>query len=89
MTEQQLQRLEFLERVLAQLCKSDRYTFEKNIQILDGRNIQVGNTGTIIATETTQKLGFFGHTPTALQTGVAVSAAGVHAALTALGFITP
>lgn len=34
------------------------------------------------------KLGFYGHAPTLLQTGVAVSAAGIHAALVNLGLIT-
>lgn len=33
-------------------------------------------------------LGFYGTTPTAQQTGVAVSAAGIHAALVTLGLIT-
>lgn len=35
-----------------------------------------------------KSLGFYGHTPTALQTGVPVTAAGIHAALVALGLIT-
>jgi hypothetical protein len=34
------------------------------------------------------KIGFYGQTPTIQQTGVAVSAAGIHAALVALGLIT-
>ena len=33
-------------------------------------------------------VGFYGTTPIALQTGVAVTAGGVHAALVALGLIT-
>ena len=33
-------------------------------------------------------IGFYGASPTALQTGVAVSAAGIHAALVNLGLIT-
>lgn len=33
-------------------------------------------------------VGFYGTAPIALQTGVAVSAAGIHAALVALGLIT-
>jgi hypothetical protein len=44
-----------------------------------GPNVQVGSaTGTI---------GFYGKDPIAKQTGVAVTAAGVHAALVALGLI--
>lgn len=35
-----------------------------------------------------KNVGFYGTTPIALQTGVAVSAAGIHAALVALGLIT-
>lgn len=34
------------------------------------------------------KVGFYGHATVAQQTGVAVSAAGIHAALVALGLIT-
>ena len=40
------------------------HTFEKHIQILNGRHIQVGKgVGTKIGTETTQKIGFYGKTP--------------------------
>jgi hypothetical protein len=42
--------------------------------------IRLGRTGGTV--------GFYGTTPIALQTGVAVSAGGVHAALVALGLIT-
>lgn len=42
----------------------DKYTFQKHIQVFDGRHIQVGKgTGTKIGTEATQKLGFYGATP--------------------------
>ena len=42
----------------------NKYTFQKNIQIFDGRNIQLGRTtGTKIGTAIDQKLGFFGITP--------------------------
>lgn len=37
---------------------------------------------------TSGEVGFYGTTPVALQTGVAVSAAGIHAALVNLGLIT-
>jgi hypothetical protein len=55
------------------------------------------NTPTIIATVAatginvggaSDKLGFYAHAPTLLQTGVAVSSAGIHAALVNLGLIT-
>jgi len=45
----------------------DKYIFQKNLQIFDGRNIQTGRTtGTKIGTEggtNGQKLGFFNTTP--------------------------
>ena len=58
---------EIIREELAQLIRSDRYTFHKLIQILDGRNIQLGKTtGTKFGTEggsTGQKIGFFSATP--------------------------
>lgn len=54
------------------LLGSDRYTFQRHIQIFDGRNIQVGRTtGTKVGTATDQKVGFFNTTPVVQQTGVA------------------
>ena len=42
----------------------ERYTFQKNIQIFDARNIQLGRTnGTKIGTATDQLLAFYGVTP--------------------------
>lgn len=86
------QRIEQLEARLAAIEKSDRYTFQKTVQLSDGRALVVGRTtGTKIASEggaNGQKLGFFGVTPVTQQTGVAVSAAGIHAALVSLGLIT-
>jgi hypothetical protein len=44
--------------------KTDRYVFDKHIQILDARNIQLGRgTGTKIGTAIDQKLAFYGSTP--------------------------
>lgn len=90
MNEEQIRQI--IREELGGLIKSDRYVFEKAIQIADGRNIQVAKgTGTKIGTEggaTGQKLGFFGATPVVQRTGVAVSAAGIHAALVSLGLIT-
>jgi len=83
------QRIQFLENTISNLSKSDRYIFQKTVQVLDGRNVQLGvSTGTKIGTATTQKIGFYNKAPVAQQTGVAVSAAGVHAALVNLGLIT-
>lgn len=77
---------------LASLLGSGRYTFQQDIQIFNGRNIQVGKgAGTQIGTEggaSGQKLGFFGATPVVQRTGTAVTAGGIHAALVSLGLIT-
>ena len=49
---------------LQTLFATDRFTFQKNIQIFDGRNIQLGRTnGTKIGTATDQKIGFYGVDP--------------------------
>lgn len=62
MTPEQVRQI--IREELASLLKSDRYLFEKHIQMADGRNIQTGlTTGTKIGTAATQKLGFFGVTP--------------------------
>jgi len=62
MDEQRIRQI--IREELSSLIRSDRYTFHKLIQILDGRNIQLGvTTGTKIGTATTQRLGFFGTTP--------------------------
>jgi hypothetical protein len=58
------------------------------VSIPDGVNIALASTtGTKIGTATTQKLGFFNATPVVKPTGVAVDAAGIHAALVSLGLI--
>lgn len=54
----------------------------------DGNLVLGTSTGTKIGTATSQKLGFYNATPIVQQTGVAVSAAGVHAAMVSLGLIT-
>ena len=50
--------------LLLELVQPERYTFQKHIQMFDSRNIQTGRTdGTIIATASDQKIGFYGTTP--------------------------
>lgn len=50
--------------MLSLLIGSDRYTVQKDLELFDGRNIQVASgTGTKIGTETAQKLGFYNATP--------------------------
>ena len=60
---------------LSSLIKTDRYTFQKHLQLFDGRNIQTGRTnGTKIGTEggaTGQKIGFYGVPP--IIQGAAIS----------------
>ena len=86
---------------LNKLENSNAYTFQKNIQILDGKNIQLGGTvGTQIGVPTS-KIGFFGVAPVAVPNVNTVSSGssasdgvartGVNAiiaALTSLGLIT-
>lgn len=71
------QRVAYLEGVIAQLLKSDRYTVQKTVQIFDGRNMQLGNgTGTMIGTEAAQKLGFLGTAPIPRQASIALPTGG-------------
>lgn len=58
------------------------------VTFADGINMVFNTTtGTKIGTSTTQKIGFFNATPIVKPTGVAVDAAGIHAALVSLGLI--
>ena len=55
---------EIIREELAGLIKSDRYTFHKLIQTLDGRNIQTGKTnGTKFPQANDQLWGMWGATP--------------------------
>jgi hypothetical protein len=70
------QRITQLEDRMNRLERSDRYLFQKNIQMMDGRTIQVGlGTGTTIGTSTSQKLSFYGVTPI-VQTGAITAPSG-------------
>jgi hypothetical protein len=47
---------------LSLIYRGGKYVFDKNVQFLDGRNIQTGRTtGTTIGTAADQKVGFFGN----------------------------
>lgn len=69
MNEEQIR--EIVRQELVKLYGTGKFRFEHGIQILDGRNIQLGKTtGTKIGTAggaTGQKLGFFGATPVLQQ----------------------
>ncbi len=71
LTLEEEQRLKRIEDIINLLVGGDRYTIQRNMQIFDMRNIQVGKTvGTKIGTEggaTGQKLGFFDATPVLQQ----------------------
>ena len=55
---------EIIREEFSTFIRSDRFTFSKLIQMLDGRNFQFGRgTGTKIGTATDQKLSFYGVTP--------------------------
>jgi len=58
------ERVELLENVIADLAYSDRYIFQKNLQIQDGRYIQFAlSEGSKIGTTSSQKFAFWGKTP--------------------------
>jgi len=63
---------QIIKEELSNILFTDRFVFDKLLQILDGRNIQLGKTtGTKIGTETTQKLGFYNTTPIIQRSGAA------------------
>ena len=62
MDEQQVRQI--IRDELGDLLRSDKYLFQRHIQMFDGRNIQTGRTtGTKIGTSTLQKIGFYGVNP--------------------------
>ena len=68
MNEEQIR--EIIRDELSSLIRSERYTFQKNIQIFDGRNIFFSSgVGTIIGT-VSQKFAFHNATPTIQQSKV-------------------
>ena len=57
MDETQVRQL--IEEYLSLFIKTGKFVFDKDLQVLDGRNIQVGRSvGTSLGTEDTQKTGF-------------------------------
>jgi hypothetical protein len=58
------QRVSQLEDLLYKIMKSDRMMIEKNMQMADGRNIQLGRTvGSQFGASTDQKISFLGVAP--------------------------
>lgn len=73
----------------ASLTVSGTSTLNGNVTLADTANFVFNtSTGTKIGTATNQKLAFYNAAPVAQQTGVAVTALGVHTALVNLGLIT-
>ncbi len=61
MDEEQIRQI--IKEELSGLFGSDRYTFQRHLQIFDGRNVQTGRTvGTKIGTAADQLIGFYGTT---------------------------
>ena len=59
MTPEQVNKI--IDERLSSFIRSDRFTFEKLLQILDGRSIHTGrNVGSSFGTATDQKVGFHG-----------------------------
>ena len=55
---------EIIRQELGNFILTDKYIFEKLVQFLDGRNIQLGKTtGTKLGTSSSEKLGLWGTTP--------------------------
>lgn len=79
---------QIIKEELGNLIKSDRFTFEKLIQILDGRNIQVGQTtGTKIGLDATSKLSVYGETPVIQASAISSPTAEVNSLKTTVDLI--
>lgn len=75
---------------LQELLASDRYIFHKNVQFLDGRNIQTGlTTGTKIGTSTSQKIGFWNKTPVIQPTSSEQAALNLFTSVEGVGHVDP
>ena len=62
LTEEQVRQI--IRDELSNFLGSDKYLFQKHLQLFDGRNIQTGlTTGTKIGTATTQKISLWNATP--------------------------
>lgn len=73
---QLVQQIALLTARLNKLEKSDRYIFEKNIQLLDGRNFQFGGTNGTKLGVTNSKIGFYGTAPVAQPNAISQPSGG-------------
>ena len=68
---------EIVREEITKIFHSDKFHFSRNLQIANGRNIEVGRSvGTMIGTSADQKIGFFGAAPVAQQPVVAIPSGG-------------
>ena len=69
------ERVELIENFVADFVYSDRYIFQRNIQIQDGRYFQFAlGEGTKFGTSVNQKIGFWAQTPVIQPTNAAQAA---------------
>ncbi len=68
--EQRVRRI--IQEELSTWIMTDRFVFQKHLQLFDGKNIQVGNgTGSSFGTESTQKISLYGETPVIQASAIA------------------
>src|SRR3990167_6394322 len=66
-----------LKQIVNFFVRPDKYLFQRNIEMFNGRNIVLGNSvGTKIGTSTTQKLAFFNSTPIIQQVAITTPSGG-------------
>jgi hypothetical protein len=76
MSEQEIRQI--IRDELSFIIKNDKYVFEKLVQFLDGRNIQLGRAnGTSIGTSADQKLSVYGETPIVQQGAISAPTGGL------------
>lgn len=74
MTPDERKRLEKIEEILSKLLASDRYIIQRDLQLLDGRNIIIASgTGTQMGSNASSKLGFYDATPVTQRTSLGTS----------------
>ncbi len=89
MNEEQLEQLrQLIRQELQILFGSDKFVFQKSIQISDGKNIQLGKTtGNSFGTEITQKISLYGVTPVIQASAISSPSAEVNSLKTAVDAI--
>lgn len=74
--EQLKQRVEMLENIINSFVLNGAYTFQKDIRMLDGKNLMFGtSTGTKIG-GSNDKLAFYGNAPVARPSAISAPAGG-------------